>query len=79
MRGMEQILPYIKRKLREVGPQAWPAIAAETGCSVHTMRKVAYNDVDNPGVLTMQPLLDLFQAVDRGERQLPNSEPQAAA
>jgi hypothetical protein len=76
---MEPILSYIKRKLREAGPQAWPAIAAETGCSVHTMRKVAYNDVDNPGVVTMQPLLDLFQAVERGERKIPAPEAKAAA
>ena len=68
---MEPILPYIKRKLREAGPQSWPAISKETGCSVHTMRKVAYNDIENPGVTTMQPLLDLFQAVDRGDRELP--------
>ena len=68
---MEPILDYVKRKLRDAGPQLWPAIAADTGCSVHTMRKVAYNDIENPGVLTMQPLLDLFQAVDRGERKLP--------
>ena len=74
---MEPILEYIKRKLRQSGPQAWPAIAAATGCSVHTMRKVAYNDIDNPGVVTVQPLLDLFQAVDRGERQLPTAPEKA--
>ena len=76
---MESIIDYLKRKLREAGPKTWPAIAAETGCSVHTMRKVAYNDIENPGVNTMQPLLDLFQAVDRGERTLPDDSAQIAA
>lgn len=71
MRPMEPLLTYLKRKLKEAGPRRWPAIAAETGCSVHTMRKVCYHDIDNPGIVTMQPLLDLFGAVDRGERTLP--------
>lgn len=35
------------------------------------MRKLAYGDRDNPGVKSVQPLLDYFQAVDRGERALP--------
>ena len=72
---MEPILTYLKRKLKDAGPPRWSAIAAETGCSVHTMRKVAYNDIENPGVVTMQPLMDLFQAVDRGERELPEPLP----
>lgn len=41
------------------------------------MRKVAYGDIENPGVVTMQPLMDLFHAVERGERELP--EPLAQA
>ena len=68
---MEPILDYLKRKLREAGPKRWAAISAITGCSEHTMRKVAYNDIENPGVVTMQPLLDYFQRVDRGEAVLP--------
>lgn len=79
-RGMnEPILTYLKRKLREAGPKRWPAIGELTGCSVHTMRKVAYNDIDNPGIVTMQPLLDLFYAVDRGERELPEIKVATAA
>lgn len=76
---MEPILDYLKRQLRAAGPKRWPAIAAATGCSVHTIRKVAYNDIENPGVVTMQPLLDLFQAVDRGERVLPEAASSEAA
>jgi hypothetical protein len=71
MRGMEPILDYLKRKLKDAGPKRWAAISAATGASVHTMRKVAYSDIENPGVLTMQPLLTFFQDVDAGRRELP--------
>lgn len=68
---MEPISDYLKRRLREAGPRRWPAIAEETGCSFHTIRKFVYNDIQNPGILTVQPLIDLFGAIDRGERSLP--------
>lgn len=68
---MEPILDYIKRQLRSAGPKRWAAIAEATGCSVHTMRKVAYNDIENPGVVTLQPLIDFFHAVDAGRREMP--------
>lgn len=68
---METVIDYLKRNLRHAGPRRWSAIAEATGCSEHTMRKVAYNDIENPGVVTMQPLLDYFQAVERGEQALP--------
>lgn len=67
----EPIVDYLKRKLREAGPARWAAIASETRCSVHMLRKLAYGDRDNPGVATIQPLLDLFRAIDREERKLP--------
>ena len=70
---METILDYLKRKLREAGPGRWEAIAAATGCAKTLPRKIAYGDRDNPGVETIQPLLDLFHAIDRGERQLPEA------
>jgi len=68
---MEPILDYVKRKLRDAGPKRWPAIAALTGSNFHAMRKIAYNDVKDPGVLTVQPLVDFFHAVDAGRRELP--------
>jgi transcriptional regulator with XRE-family HTH domain len=76
---METIVDYLKRNLREAGPARWAAIARETGCSVHLLRKLAYGDRDNPSVNTIQPLLDLFNAVDRGERKLPEPLPEAPA
>jgi hypothetical protein len=68
---MEPILTYLQRKLREAGPSRWDAIAKETGVSKSLPRKLAYADRDNPGVKLVQPLLDFFQAVERGERELP--------
>lgn len=79
---MEPVIDYLKRKLREAGAASWPAIAegASEGLSderrigVALLRKIAYGDRDNPGVQTVQPLLDYFVAIDRGERDLPLRE-----
>jgi hypothetical protein len=71
---MESIMDYLKRKLREAGPARWEAIAAEAGVAKTLPRKIAYDDRDNPGVSTIQPLLDYFGQVERGERELPHSE-----
>lgn len=84
---MEPIKDYLIRKLREAGQKRWPAIAAEItkglppGDTVGEplLRKIAYGDRDNPGVMTVQPLLDYFEAVDRGERELPDPAEKVAA
>lgn len=68
---MEPIIGYLRRKLREVGPARWELIAKECGVSTALPRKIAYGDRDNPGVNTIQPLIDFFDAVERGERELP--------
>ena len=59
---MESIIDYLKRKLRDVGPSQWEAIAAECGVAKTLPRKIAYEDRDNPGVQTIQPLIDFFRA-----------------
>lgn len=69
--AMEPIMEYLKRRLREAGSARWEAIAAEAGVAKTLPRKIAYDDRENPGVGTIQPLLDFFGAVDRGERELP--------
>ncbi len=74
---MESIIDYLKRQLRAAGTSRWESIAVECRVSKALPRKIVYGDRDNPGVQTVQPLLDLFQAVDRGERDLP--EPTARA
>src|ERR1700690_4564394 len=65
---MEPIIEYLKRKLREAGPALWEPIATEAGVSKALPRKIVYGDRDNPGVQTIQPLIDFFSAVERGER-----------
>jgi hypothetical protein len=62
---MESIIDYLKRKLREVGSARWEEIASECGIAKTLPRKIAFNDRDNPGVQTVQPLIDYFQAIDR--------------
>jgi hypothetical protein len=68
---MEPIIEYLKRKLKEAGSARWEAIAEKAGVAKTLPRKIAYSDRENPGVNTIQPLFDYFQAVDRGEKQLP--------
>lgn len=62
---MEPILDYLKRRLLEAGSQQWEAIAAECGVAKTLPRKIAYGDRENPGVQTVQPLVNYFQALDR--------------
>lgn len=64
-------MDYLKRKLREAGPARWEAIAKETGIAKSLPRKIAYEDRENVGVAKLQPLLDFFDQVERGERELP--------
>lgn len=75
---MESIIDYLKRKLREAGPARWEAIAAQTGVGKTLPRKIVYDHKrDNPGVATIQPLLDFFAQVERGERELPEPNEKA--
>lgn len=69
---VESIIEYLKRKLREAGSARWELIADEAGVAKTLPRKIAYDDRDNPGVQTIQPLLDYFGEVERGERELPD-------
>ncbi|WP_183027670.1 hypothetical protein [Variovorax sp. UMC13] len=68
---MEPIIDFLKRRLREVGPSRWEAVALAAGIAKTLPRKIAYEDRGNPGVQTVQPLLDYFNALDRGEVPLP--------
>lgn len=79
-------MDYLKRRLREAGPSRWEAIAEAASIALapdqkidhHFLRKLAYGDRDNPGIKKLQPLLDYFAAVDRGECALPEPEKQGS-
>jgi hypothetical protein len=75
---MESILDYLKRRLNEAGSPRWEALAVECGISKALPRKIAYGDRLNPGIQKIQPLLDFFQALDRGECELPEPLPAEA-
>lgn len=74
MEPTETIMAYLKRKLREAGSARWKAIAAETAVKQSLIRKIAYDDRENPGVTKIQPLVTYFKQVELGERSLPEPE-----
>ncbi|MBS3018563.1 hypothetical protein DJFAAGMI_01295 [Comamonas sp. PE63] len=59
------ITVYLLEKLTEVGTAGFEQLAAETGVKVSFIRKFFYGSRENPRVMTVQPLLDYFQALDR--------------
>jgi hypothetical protein len=80
---METIMDFLVRNLKEAGAKRWVAIASQIN-SDHggdkpivgepLLRKIAYGDRSNPGVETVQPIVDYFHQIERGERCLPDSE-----
>lgn len=73
--GMSSILAPLVARLRALPSSSWEAIAREAGCAKTLPRKIATRDRENPGVQTIQPLIDYFEAVDRGEKSLPEIDP----
>lgn len=71
---MNSILTPLIERLKRAGSTNWESIASEAGVAKTLPRKIATGDRKNPGVQTIQPLLDYFAAVDRGERTLPYVE-----
>lgn len=72
MSDIEPITDFLKRRLREAGSARFDSIADAAGVTPSFIRKFVYGSRDNPRVQTIQPLIDFFQAVDRGERDLPD-------
>lgn len=79
MDQVEPITDYLKRRLRDAGASSFEAIAEESGVASSFIRKFVYGSRENPRVQTIQPLLDYFAAVDRGERELPEPSEKARA
>lgn len=65
----EPILDLLRRNLRSVPPSEWERIAAEAGVAKTLPRKLVYGDRPNPGVQTIQPLVDWFNKRAFQERQ----------
>lgn len=53
----------------------WEDVARAAGCAKTLPRKLATGDRLNPGVQTIQPLIDLFARIDRGEISLDTTKP----
>lgn len=89
MDQVESITDYLKRRLREAGASRFDGIAEaatklaglsnEDAVRTSFIRKFVYGSRENPRVQTIQPLLDYFRAVDRGEVQLPPIEERTGA
>lgn len=76
---MSSILEPLIDRLRNAGPHRWEQIAQLAGTAKTLPRKLVYGDRDNPTVLTIQPLVDFFAAIDRGERVLPEPDVRTGA
>ncbi|RQO83514.1 hypothetical protein [Acidovorax sp. FJL06] len=75
---IEPIADQLKRRLREAGASRFESISAHTGVALSFIRKFVYGSRENPRVQTIQPLLDYFAAVDRGEIDLGREAKEAA-
>lgn len=64
---MSSILSPLVDRLREIPSKHWEDVAHVAGCAKTLPRKIATGDRINPGVQTIQPLVDFFAAVDRGD------------
>lgn len=72
---METIVDFVKRRLVDAGRPRWRAIACAAGTSPKLPEKIVYGMRENPRVQTIQPLLDFFVALDRGEVEMPDPLP----
>ena len=72
MSTIEPITDFLKRRLRDAGAARFDAIAEAAGVTPSFIRKFVYGSRENPRVQTIQPLVDYFADVDRGERELPD-------
>lgn len=71
MQQIEPITHYLKRQLKDAGAARFDAIAEQAGVNASFIRKFFYGSRENPRVQTVQPLIDYFKSIERGERSLP--------
>lgn len=71
----EPIIDYLRARLKASTPRGWPEIAQEANSrlpddkhvTLHSLRKIAYGDRENPGLVQVQALLDVFKAREQRE------------
>lgn len=68
---MSTLITPLVLRLRSFSLAELEAIADAAGVAKSLPRKLSSGYRDNPGVKTIQPLVDYFDAVDRGEKSLP--------
>jgi hypothetical protein len=68
---MSTILQPLVDRLRAIPSAKWEDVAHAAGVAKSLPRKIATGDRPNPGILTIQPLIDYFARVDAGEARLP--------
>ena len=66
------IVQFLQKRLSTLTARQRAAIAVELGLSPQLIPKLLCGARDNPRVQTIQPLLDYFAAVDRGDVRLPD-------
>ena len=70
---MSSVLQPLVVRIRSVPSSHWEDLARLAGCAKTLPRKLASGDRANPRVQTIQPLLDYFERVDKGQAVLPHS------
>jgi hypothetical protein len=71
---METILNYVQRRLRDVGPPEWGAIAVEAGIKESVPRKLVYERT-NTRINALEPIYRYFLHRDYGSSCLPHDKP----
>lgn len=51
---------FVIQRLLATPRARWPEIAGECGISFHTVKKIAYRDIDDPGVSHIEKLARHF-------------------
>lgn len=68
---MSTILQPLIDRLRAIPSAKWEDVASAAGVAKSLPRKIATGDRQNPGIRTIQPLIDYFAQVDAGSAALP--------
>jgi len=66
--GMRSIYEYVLDRL-QMTKGHWPQVAEETGISRRTIEKIARQEVQDPGVKTVEKLAQYFREQDAAKRR----------